>query len=254
MAGLSDVNSFVGKFLNLWQSGRDASLHLKTCDGKATINLQLGLGQVPPPPFSQPPPRHVPAGPSRQRRTQRRALAREQAEQAQAKTNVEEVAENANEEVGKDESESAEIATDVVEHINSATEEVTVVDEVTPEQAAAEEVDDLLKETNETLNKDIIIRDNTIEELNDKLRNLSNENLELKNSIMVTQMFYDGFRDEMREKFGYDSDEEAEKNWQEILKKDELEKLKFTCDKCEFASKSEAGLKIHDSKKHRGNL
>ena len=82
--------------------------------------------------------------------------------------------------VDKDESESAEIATDVVEHINSATEEVTVVDEVTPEQAAAEEADDLLKETNETLNKDIVIRDNTIEELKDKLRNLSNENLELK--------------------------------------------------------------------------
>ena len=71
---------------------------------------------------------------------------------------------------------------------------------------------------------------------------------------MVTQMFYDGFRDEMREKFGYDSDEEAEKNWQEILKKDELEKFKFICDKCEFARKSEAGLKIHESKKDRGNL
>ena len=114
MAGLSDLNSFVGQFLHLWQSGRDASLHLKTCDGKATINLQLGLGQAPPPPFSQPPPRRVP-GPSHQRRTQRRALAREQAEQAQAKTNEEEVAENDNEEVDKDESESAEIATDVVE-------------------------------------------------------------------------------------------------------------------------------------------
>ena len=115
MAGLPELNSFVGKFLKLWQSGCDASLHLKTRDGKATINLQLGLGQAPPPPFSKPPPRHVP-GPSRQRRTQRRALAREQAEQAQAKNNVEEVAENANEDVAKNESESAEIATEVVEN------------------------------------------------------------------------------------------------------------------------------------------
>jgi hypothetical protein len=49
--------------------------------------------------------------------------------------------------------------------------------------------------------------------------NLSNKNLELKNSIMMTRMFYDGFRDEMRNKLCYDSDEEAEKNWQEILKK-----------------------------------
>jgi hypothetical protein len=239
MAGLSDLNSFVGKFLNLWQSGRDASLNLTTCDGRATINLQLGLGQAPPPPSSQPPPRHVP-GPSRQRRTQRRALARQQAEQAQAKTDKEEAAENANEKVENDESESGEIATDVVEHINNATDEVTVVDEAMSEQAAAA--------------GDIIIRDKTIEELNEKLRNLSSENLELKNSIMVTQMFYDGFRDERREKFGYDSDEEAEKNWQEVLKRDELEKSKFTCDKCEFGSKSEAGLNIHKSKKHRENL
>jgi hypothetical protein len=101
--GLSDLNSFVGKFVNLWPSGRDASLHLKTCDGKATIYLQLGLGRHHPPPFSQPPPRHVP-WPSRQRRMQRRVLVCEQAEQAQAKTNVEEFAENANEKVDKDES------------------------------------------------------------------------------------------------------------------------------------------------------
>jgi hypothetical protein len=113
MAGLSELNSFVGIFLNLWQSGCDASLNLKTRDGKATINLQLGLGQAPPPPSSQPPPRHVP-GPSRQRRTQRRALAREQAVQAKSKYNVEEVAENTNAEVDNDKSESAEIATDEV--------------------------------------------------------------------------------------------------------------------------------------------
>ena len=69
---------------------------------------------------------------------------------------------------------------------------------------------------------------------------MSEENLELKQSIMVTRMIYDGFRDEMKEKFGYDLDEVAEKNWQEILKKDELERNKFSCDKCVFASKSEA--------------
>ena len=32
-------------------------------------------------------------------------------------------------------------------------------------------------------------------------------------------MFYDGFRDELKKRFGYESDEEAKKNWQEILKK-----------------------------------
>ena len=63
---------------------------------------------------------------------------------------------------------------------------------------------------------------------------------------MVTTMFYDTFRDEMKDKFGYDSDEEAEKNWQE--------KEEFSCDKCVFVSKSEAGVKIHESKKHKGNV
>jgi cell division protein FtsN len=112
----------------LWQSGCDASLLLKTRDGKATINLQLGLGQAPPTPFFEPPPRHVP-GPSRQRRTKRRALIREQAEQAQAKNDVEEVAENANEEVDKNESETAEIATEVVETDGTSADKAAEVSE-----------------------------------------------------------------------------------------------------------------------------
>ena len=107
MAGLAELNSFVTKFLNLWQSGCDASLQLKTRGGKAKITLQLGLGEAPPPPFSTPPPRCVP-GPSRQRRTERRALARKEAEKAQDKTDVEEADEEAeNAENAKQEAEEA---------------------------------------------------------------------------------------------------------------------------------------------------
>ena len=73
-------------------------------------------------------------------------------------------------------------------------------------------------------NEDIRIQNDTIEKLKDEIRNLAKENLELKDRIMVTTMFYDTFRDEMKDKFGYDSDEEAEKNWQEILKKDQTER------------------------------
>ena len=68
--------------------------------------------------------------------------------------------------------------------------------------------------------------------------------------IMVTQMFYDGFWDDMRDKFGYDYDEDAENHYQELLKKDQMEKENFSFDKCVFSSKSEAGLKIHGTKKH----
>ena len=47
---------------------------------------------------------------------------------------------------------------------------------------------------------------------------------------------------------------EAETNWQEVLKKDQLEEEKYSCDKFMFASKLEAGLKIHENKKHRVNV
>ena len=58
----------------------------------------------------------------------------------------------------------------------------------------------------------------------------------------------------MKDRFGYDSDEEAEKIWQEILLKDQLEKDKFFCRKCVFVSKSEAGLKKHEGKKHKEEI
>ena len=111
-----------------------------------------------------------------------------------------------------------------------------------------------MKERNDYLNKEINICDEAIEKLNEKVKNLEEENLELKDKIMVTTMFYDTFKDEMKDGFGYDSDEEAEQNWQEILKKEQLEKDKFSCDKCVFVSKSEAGLRIHEGKKHKEEM
>ena len=57
----------------------------------------------------------------------------------------------------------------------------------------------------------------------------------------------------MHVKFGYDSDEEAKNNWQEILEKDKFKKEKYSCDQCVFVSKSGAGLKTHAQQKHKGN-
>ena len=86
--------------------------------------------------------------------------------------------------------------------MNSATEQ---------EHATIEEV-----VASNTIGEVIEIHDNTIAELKEKVGNLSKENLELNERIMVTQMFYDGFRDDMREKFGYDSDEDDERNYQAL--------------------------------------
>ena len=94
---------------------------------------------------------------------------------------------------------------------NSAAEEVADVEKDSTELIAAEEVDtnntislfklkvDQLKETNEKLNENIKFCDETLEELNDKLRNLAKEDLELEDKVMVTTMFYDTFRDEMKD-------------------------------------------------------
>ena len=122
MAGLLQLNSFVSKFLNLWQSGCDASLHVETHAGKAKIHLQVGLGQAPPPP-SAPPPHHgrVP-GPSRKRRTQRRALARKEAEEAKAKAD----AEKAEQEADKA-NKTAEEAVNSEDAVKATTEVVTAV-------------------------------------------------------------------------------------------------------------------------------
>ena len=54
MAGLGQINSFVVKFVSLWQSGLNASLHLNTKDYEAHVNLCVGLGQAPLPPHQVP--------------------------------------------------------------------------------------------------------------------------------------------------------------------------------------------------------
>ena len=70
MAGIFELNSFVNKFVNLWQAGRSASLKLDSQAGQASVTLHLDLGQSVPPQFQ-----HVQST-ARDRRCQRRADAR----------------------------------------------------------------------------------------------------------------------------------------------------------------------------------
>ena len=67
-AGIFEINSFVHKFVNLWQAGRNASLKLDSQAGQASVTLHLDLGQAVPP-------QHVQN--ARERRRQRRADARQ---------------------------------------------------------------------------------------------------------------------------------------------------------------------------------
>ena len=117
--------------------------------------------------------------------------------------------------------------------INTAIEEVASVEEVPSKETGADEVatkkeiSELvkeLKEANDKFSEAIRDRDDTSDKLIERVRAIDKDNEELKDRILVKTMFYDSFRDEMRDNFGYDSDEEDEKNWQEILKKDKLKK------------------------------
>ena len=46
MAGAVELDSFVRKFVHLWQSGRHARLLVEAEEGNAVVNLQVGLGQA----------------------------------------------------------------------------------------------------------------------------------------------------------------------------------------------------------------
>ena len=96
MAGLIEMNTFVGKFTRLWQSGSDATLKIECKAGKAVATLQLDLGYPHPPPQYKPVPSPVVRA-AQVRRRQRRAAERQTAaeadrEEAQAEEAAEKVA------------------------------------------------------------------------------------------------------------------------------------------------------------------
>ena len=100
-------------------------MHLETHAGKATVHLQVGLGQAPPPSAPPAPHRRVP-GPSRQRRTERRALARAKAEEAKEKSDAENAEESTNEtaEEAVQADVTAKVIKDVVTAVNATESEV----------------------------------------------------------------------------------------------------------------------------------
>ena len=88
----SEIDSFVSKFRNFTQSGRDANLTLVAKAGKVSVNLDVSLGSFSQPPWChhqhQPPQIHQTrngASASYQRRLKRRAEARSKAAEEAAK-------------------------------------------------------------------------------------------------------------------------------------------------------------------------
>ena len=76
MTAMYEIYSFVNKFMNLCDNGKNANLNLKCQDGKIVINLQLELESHVNQPYQHQPRSRKQVTPSRVRRSARRARAR----------------------------------------------------------------------------------------------------------------------------------------------------------------------------------
>jgi hypothetical protein len=132
MTSMTELDTFVKKFKDLWKSGIGAHLDVDTYAGEAWVGLRVRLGHAPGPPHHQV---HQQSreksrnGPSRQRRRERRAQERNQIE-AEETSRAE--AENAN-----TVNETDSVGAETEESVNKVTEEV-VVDKVNEDGSNAE--------------------------------------------------------------------------------------------------------------------
>ena len=112
-----------------------------------------------------------------------------------------------------------------------------------------------LEEKNKNLEIDI-------KKLEQKVKELQSNVEEINNTVAVNDMLHEDFKERVREKYGYDtndeesdyeSDEDIRANNRMIfrLKKAEELRKKLKCDICDFTPKSEVGLKSHKTKKHK---
>ena len=137
---ITELDTFVRKFHQLWNDGVTAHLDLDTHAGNAWVGLRVQLGQVPGPPHQQvqPSPQQVHRkfeSPSRQQRRAKRAAAK--AENASNTEAVEAAVENDNENV------TTEGVDKKVSDVAEMHEETVDVSKVAAEAPAADIIDNL---------------------------------------------------------------------------------------------------------------
>ena len=84
----------------------------------------------------------------------------------------------------------------------------------------------------------------------------------LTNTIAVNDMLYESFKERMRDKYEYNTedtesdyepdDEKRENRREESRLKKRLKKAR-SCKMCDFVGKTDGGLKAHQTKKHKEN-
>ena len=162
---ITELDTFVKKFHQLWNDGVTAHLDLDTHAGDAWVGLRVRLGQVPGPlhyqvhPFHQEVPRKE--SPSRQRRRARRAAAK----QANVEKATDTEAEEANE-VAKETTSEQTVAVDaIVEHAANH------VDQVSDEFCSNAEYENILSDENSECYRFVVTDTNSdIEVFKNKVR------------------------------------------------------------------------------------
>ena len=225
---VSELDNFTRKFKNLWHAGKSARLQLETCDGYSWVSLHVRLGSLNHP-------QHCPRkdGPARQRRRERRAAAR-----------------------------------DCATRVTDTTEEVVVVAEENIDDATTEEVpavsnnDDLIDVAEKAKELTNIVKALEMEKdtLETKVRELQEECDCLNNTIQVNDMIHESFKERVRDKYCYDTNDEDSdyepdhdiraKNRDHFLMK-KIEEQRRKCNVCHFVGTTVSGLKIHKNKKHK---
>ena len=156
MAGLQELNSFIGKFVSLWKGVFEASLNIQSKAGKDCINLQVELEEALP---------VRKCSPSQLRRRERRAEAQRLADEAAQRVEAEEALISATAATNENKTDEKAMA-EKVSAVKAIGEKATTL-ETTAEKVAksnlteepntpAVEVDGVFKETVEQENVPVI--------------------------------------------------------------------------------------------------
>ena len=137
---VTEVDTFIQKFRDLWQSGLDAHLDLDTHAGQAWVGLRVRLGHAPGPLHHQVQPnsqRKSRNSPSRQRRRAKRASARQNEEAVKETNEVESI---------QNESKAVEALTNIVDNESENIEDA--IAEIVASEVAMNDTD-VVKTTDE---------------------------------------------------------------------------------------------------------
>ena len=198
---VTELDTFVDKFKQLWISGLDAHLDVESHAGQAWVGLRLHLGYVPGP-LLHPPhnPRRARDSPARQRRRARRAAARQEHVEETSSEETEKV-DNVRNEIGSDETiiedeketeavENTAATVDVTEAVHPRVEPCEVATDIDgDDKNEISEIDDTTDKKDATEENETNAQAKVMKEVTDEVcpDNIYAEEVE----VLVTAVFED---------------------------------------------------------------